>query len=218
MRKINLMSIGVLASTLWAGAVCAGPPMPPPVDAITKTLTFAMPACPIEATTVPRTTTEFTLPKKDPRGVAISVAGTVQVTDQTSATIFKISGDAEADRTGVIFSRTVEQLGHINGSVDFDLGCAATDPYGSNDCSWTWGESIEAAFQGALQEDITSGKLLVDLKIDNTIPFSFSCPVCGANCSITIPHQLDQGRLDEIWVLMIRLIRFPLALTKTAVP
>jgi hypothetical protein len=216
MRKINLMSIGVLASLLWAGAVCAEPPMPPPV--ITKTLTFSMPACPIEATTVPPTKTEFTLPEKNPRGVAISVAGTVQVIDQNAATILRVTGDAEADSTGVSFSRTVSAIGHLTGSVDFDHGCTATDPYGSNHCSWTWGETISAAFEGDLQEDITSGKLLVDLKVDNTIPFSFSCPVCGAKCAITIPQQLDHSSLDKVWVLMIRLIRFPLGLTKPPVP
>jgi len=73
MRKINLTFIGVLASLLWAGAVYAGPPMQPPGDKITKTLTFSMPACPIEATTVPPTTTEFRLPERNPRGVPVSL-------------------------------------------------------------------------------------------------------------------------------------------------
>jgi hypothetical protein len=69
-----------------------------------------------------------------------------------------------------------------------------------------------------LQEDITAGKLVVDVKIDDTVLFSFSCPVCGANCAITIPEQLDQSSLDGIWVLMIRLIQFPLALIKPPLP
>lgn len=160
----------------------------------------------------PPTTTEFRLPKKNQRGVAVSVAGTVQVADQSGGVILKISETAEADLTGVTFSRTVNTLTHATGQVTFDQGCTKTDPYGSNDCTWTWGDSISAKYQGALQEDITSGKLVVDLKIDSTIPFSFSCPVCGAKCTITIPEQLDKRSWDEIWQLMIRLIRLPLIL------
>jgi hypothetical protein len=112
----------------------------------------------------------------------------------------------------------VNTLTHATGSISFDRGCTAADQYGSNRCSWTWGETISAAFQGALQEDITAGKLVVDLKIDNSIPFSLSCPICGADCSITLPEQIDQGTWEQIWVLMIRLIRFPLGLLKPAVP
>jgi hypothetical protein len=206
MRKINLTLIGVLASLQWAGAVYARPPM----HLITKTLSFAMPACPIEATTVPPTKTEFRVTR--PRGPAVSVAGTVQVADQSGGVILKISADEEADRTGITFSRTVNTIQHITGSVDFDHGCTATDPYGSNRCTWIWGDSITADYQGALQEDITAGKLVVDLKINNTIPFAFSCPVCGATCTITIPKQIDQASWDEIWDLMFRLILFPNAL------
>jgi hypothetical protein len=203
-----VFSVAVLAVvfTLGAGPVHAR-------DKITKSLTFAMPACPIEATTVPPTKTEFTLPKKKRRDLAVSVAGTVQVTDQTSSTVLLIEGAAEADLTGVSFSRTVKTLQHATGSVAFDRGCTRTDPYGSNNCTWTWGDSITASYQGALQEDITAGKLIVDLKIDNTVPLQFSCPVCGADCTITIPEQLDRDSWDEIWHLMIRLIRFPRFLT-----
>lgn len=209
--RFAVFSVAVLAFvfTLGAAEVHAA-------DKITKSLTFAMPDCPIAATTVPPTITEFTLPEKNPVGAPVSVAGTVQVADQTGSVILKISGAAQADRTGLAFSRTVNTISHATGAVEFDRGCTRTDPYGSNDCTWIWDESISAAFQGSLQEDITAGKLVVDLKIDNTIPFSFSCPVCGADCTITIPEQIDEGRWDEVWHLMIWLIRFPLRLTNPA--
>jgi len=89
--------------------------------------------------------------------------------------------------SGVYFDRTINTIAHATGSAAFDKGCAATDPYGSNKCTWDWKEAITASYQGALQEDITSGKLVVDLKINNVIPFSFSCPICGANCTFEIP-------------------------------
>lgn len=88
---------------------------------------------------------------------------------------------------GVYFDRTINTIQHLTGSVSFDKGCTASDPYGSNKCTWNWKDAITVAYQGALQEDITSGKLVVDLKINNVIPFSFSCPLCGANCTFEIP-------------------------------
>ena len=219
MRKRGLTLLALCATLLCAGTIYGAPPE----DKITKTLTFVMPPCPIEATTVPTTTTDFTLPDMNPLGIiesgelsAVSVTGTVQVADQSGGVIFKISTDAEADLTGVVFARTVNTLAHITGSVTFDQGCTATDPFGSNNCAFRWGDSISAHFQGALQENITSGKLVVDLKIDNTIPFSFACPVCGAKCAITIPEQIDDGRWEQVLHLMIRLIQFPFAVLRDA--
>lgn len=175
-----------------------------------KKLTFAMPACPIKAFTVPPTKRKFTLPIRNPLGVPVSVQGTVQVTDQTSSTVLLLSVVANADLTRVAFARTVKEIAHATGQLTFDRGCTSSDPYGSNNCTWMWGDSITAGFQGALQEDLQAGKLIVDLKIDNTIPFSFNCRVCGDNCTITIPGQLDGG-WDKIWPVMNGLIRFSLA-------
>jgi hypothetical protein len=209
--RLAVFSVAVLALVFALGAGRAQAR-----DRITKSFTFAMPACPIEMTTAPPTKTEFKLPKKDHRGVPISIVGTLQVTDQTSSTVILLSGPisgaplVEVDPiNGVTFSRTVRTLQHATGAVTFDRGCTKTDPYGSNDCTWAWGESVTTAFQGALQENITAGKLIVDLKIDNTIPLQFSCPICGGDCTIDIPKQLDKGRWDEIWHLMIRLILLP---------
>jgi len=89
--------------------------------------------------------------------------------------------------SGVDFSRTVKSISHATGQVTFDKGCTSTDPYGSNNCHWDWNEAVTVAYQGALQEDITSGKLVVDMKVNNVIPFQFTCPICGANCTIEIP-------------------------------
>ena len=65
-----------------------------------------------------------------------------------------------------------------------------------------------------MQEAVTSGKLIVNLEVDNTTPLSFTCAVCGARCTIDIPDKIDRGRWDEIWYLLIQLIRFPIDLTK----
>ena len=207
MRKINPALLGALAFWAFVFTFGAGP-----VHGQGRTLTFAMPACPIKATTVPPTKVPFVLPRSNPLA-PFAITGTVQVTDQTSSTVILTQIVADTTLHGVDFARTVKTLQHATGQLTFDKGCTRTDPYGSNNCHWTWGESLTAAFQGALQEDIQAGRLIVDLKIDNTIPFQFSCPVCGASCTIPIPKQVDDGKFNEIWVLTFALIRFPLALT-----
>ncbi len=186
MRKINLTHIGVLAVLAFVFTLggCQVHDQ--------NQLTLTMPACPIKAATV-ATTTVFTLPPGNPLDAAVSVGGTVQITDQTSSTVILTQIAAGADPTSLSFARTVKQLAHATAQLTFDHGCTKTDPYGSNNCAWTWGDSITAASQGALQEDIQAGKLIVDLKINNTIPFQFSCPVCGGTCTVTIPDQLLTG-------------------------
>lgn len=67
-------------------------------------------------------------------------------------------------------------------------GCATNDAYGSNDCDFHWGKDIIGSINATLGQDITStAKLVVDMKVDSFIPFKFSCAMCGANCTITIP-------------------------------
>jgi hypothetical protein len=63
-----------------------------------------------------------------------------------------------------------------------------------------------------LQENVTAGKEIVDLKINGTIPFTFSCPVCGADCTLTIPEQIDDIKS------LIQLIQFPFALFDVVLP
>src|SRR5579863_2780003 len=91
------------------------------------------------------------------------------------------------------FSRTVNTIQHIVANLTFDQGCTTSDPYGSNGCTWTWAEPVAVTGAGALQEDVTRGKLVVNLQLTDTIhgttPFSFSCPICGANCTILNPFS-----------------------------
>jgi hypothetical protein len=91
------------------------------------------------------------------------------------------------------FSRTVNTIQHIVANLTFDQGCTISDPYGSNGCTWTWAEPVEATYAGALQEDVTSGKLVGNLQLTDTIhgttPFPFSCPICGADCTILNPFS-----------------------------
>ena len=211
MRKINLTLTGVLAVLTFVFTLGAGP-----IHAQVRT--FATPACPIKAHTVAPTKTEITLPDENPLGETFSIEGTVQVTDQTGATVSLNSYTVKADSTRFGYSRTVKSISHVTGSLTYDKGCTATDPYGSNNCSWTWGESITVANQGALQEDITSGKLVVDLKVNNITPVQFTCPVCGATCTIDIPaseqEQSQQGQnTRNMWDLMTQFTRLPLSLT-----
>src|SRR6185369_16424886 len=155
MRRTKLTIITALALLPGAFPVGADEGHDP------KTLTFAMPACPIQQTTVPPTKVAFVLPSRNPRGVTFTVSGTVQLTDQTGSTVILTQNDVEATRANFFFSRTVKTIQHATGSLAFDKGCTKTDPFGSNNCTWTWGQSITAAFQGALQEDIQTGKLIV---------------------------------------------------------
>jgi hypothetical protein len=210
MRKVKvtlLVMLAVFAAGVFTVAPVRGH------DNTPKTLTFAMPPCPIKQATVPPTKVAFMLPNTNPLGVPVTVTGSVQITDQTGSTVILTSNDVEAKLNNFFFTRTVKTLQHATGSLTFDKGCTKTDPYGSYNCTWTWGQPITAAFQGALQEDLQAGKLIVDLKIDGTIPVQFSCPVCGASCTINIPKQVDDGKGNELWVLLFGLIRLPLGLT-----
>ena len=81
-----------------------------------------------------------------------------------------------------------------------------------------WGDSITEGYQGALQEPITAGKIIADLKVNNTIPVQFSCRLCGGTCTIKLGQgQNQQGDQNQqggnIWDLLAQLSRFPLFLT-----
>ena len=201
---------GALVGNGTGGGICRCPrpdpdaaPSPhitPMATPTATTLTIAMPPCPIEATAVPSTKTEFTFPSTNPIGMEDTITGTVQFTDQTGSTVVLLEVSADATLSGFDWSRTVKTLQHATGQVTFDKGCTKTDPYGSNNCHWDWSQSVTAAYQGVLQEGVTTpGKLIVDLTVDDNIPFQFTCPVCGANCTFSIPPQVG----PEIWELMV---------------
>ena len=62
------------------------------------------------------------------------------------------------------------------------------DSYGSNDCKFDWGQNIEGSLTGELGHDLDEGSNFhVNLKVDTVIPWKFSCPVCGQNCTTTVP-------------------------------
>jgi hypothetical protein len=84
-------------------------------------------------------------------------------------------------------SRTVNKLNAASAHLTVDHGCSSSDAYGSNDCQWNWGDTLGLDYSVALTEDISSGKIAINAKLDSIIPFAASCPACGANCSITIP-------------------------------
>lgn len=175
-------------------------------EAQNKTLTLVMPPCPINSITVPPNKTAFPIPSADPLGATLNVAGTVQVTDQTSSTVTLTQVTFDITPTGIDSARTVKTLQHATGQVTFDKGCTKTDPYGSNNCHWDYGQMVQTAYQGALQENVTAGKIIANLKLNGSIPFQFTCPVCGADCAISVPAQIDQA---GTWALLFSLHPFP---------
>ena len=203
MRKINLTLTGVLAVLAFVFTLGAGP-----IHAQVRT--FTMPVCPIKAYTLAPTKIEIKLPDENPLGETFSVVGTVQVTDQTGSTVSLTQYVVGADDTRVTYARTVKTLQHETGSLTFDKGCRSTDPYGSNNCTWDWGQSVTEAYQGNLQEDITSGKFIVDLTVNNTTKVQFACPMCGGTCTIPGGILHEKGLWD---LLMTQIFQFSFFLT-----
>ena len=204
MGKINLTLTGVLAVFAFVFTLGAGP-----IHAQVRH--YMMPACPIKQTTVPPTKTVMQLPKENPNTEPFHLAGTMQITDQSGGVISKTAYDLQATSTQVLYNRTVNTIQHMTGSLAFDRGCAASDPYGSNKCTWTWGQSFTAAYQAALQEDITAGKFIVDLKVNDT-PVQANGPVCDYAFTIFPPRNSaiaqPPAQWYNIWDLMTRITRF----------
>eukprot|EP00615_Pteridomonas_danica_P009174 CAMPEP_0114341776 /NCGR_PEP_ID=MMETSP0101-20121206/9273_1 /TAXON_ID=38822 ORGANISM="Pteridomonas danica, Strain PT" /NCGR_SAMPLE_ID=MMETSP0101 /ASSEMBLY_ACC=CAM_ASM_000211 /LENGTH=177 /DNA_ID=CAMNT_0001475493 /DNA_START=71 /DNA_END=604 /DNA_ORIENTATION=- len=92
------------------------------------------------------------------------------------------------------FSREVLAIGP-DGTVDIELdtspptgACATEDAYGSNDCTFDWGQNVTGSFVGTIGDPIESGSTLsVNLKVDKVITWAFSCAACGAVCETTVP-------------------------------
>ena len=62
--------------------------------------------------------------------------------------------------------------------------CAATDTHSD----LQWGASYTGHVKASLAKDIEKGSTItVDAKVDGLIPLKFTCPACGANCTITVP-------------------------------
>jgi len=98
---------------------------------------------------------------------------------------FLLFGIATAN---VWFNRTIKASGAKgNLKISGTPGCAAHDDWGANDCTFNWGTSISGAVDTFLDTPISSGKLVVNMMVEKVLPFKFTCPVCGANCTFTIP-------------------------------
>jgi len=92
----------------------------------------------------------------------------------------------------ISLSRTInavssDYISTAKATIDGDA-CTASDDYGSNNCVLSWGSTYTAHLELEQNGDITQGSTFAaDFKLDRFIPFKFSCALCGANCSITVP-------------------------------
>jgi len=95
---------------------------------------------------------------------------------------------SEPEMSGVQFDRTVDSISKASALVTFDKGCTKSDTYGSNECTFNWGDTVSVNYDVSLEEDIDDGATIdIDAKVDNLLPFKASCKACGANCTLTIP-------------------------------
>jgi len=89
----------------------------------------------------------------------------------------------------IVFSRTVNSVSLGSGSVTIGgAACKSKDQYGSNECDLHWGSNYSISIDVALGTDIVAGhQITIDTHLDSIIPFKFSCPLCGSDCSVTVP-------------------------------
>jgi len=88
----------------------------------------------------------------------------------------------------IVFSRTINSVSIGTGNVTIDSDCAAKDEYGSNQCDLHWGKQYTVTLAADLSTDITAAhSFTVDVKLDKIIPFKFTCPICGSECTVTVP-------------------------------
>eukprot|EP00729_Bicosta_minor_P015320 gene15320-20835_t len=84
----------------------------------------------------------------------------------------------------------VDTISKATAKVVFDHGCTATDPYGSNTCTWNWGEKVGVTYNVSLGTSLTAAnKLVLSAKVDKIVPLEVNCPVCGDKCTIKIPGK-----------------------------
>mmetsp|Transcript_10722 Transcript_10722/g.15972 ORF Transcript_10722/g.15972 Transcript_10722/m.15972 type:complete len:168 (+) Transcript_10722:142-645(+) len=103
-----------------------------------------------------------------------------------TSTLFAVFGLAFAS---IEFSRNIDYIEKgSTATVTLDSGCSAKDQYGSNNCKLEWGSSYTVNVAAKLGETLYSNSTIaVSLTVDGFIPYDFNCPVCGSNCTITIP-------------------------------
>eukprot|EP01064_Diplonema_japonicum_P023094 TRINITY_DN33548_c1_g1_i1.p1 TRINITY_DN33548_c1_g1~~TRINITY_DN33548_c1_g1_i1.p1 ORF type:complete len:171 (+),score=36.13 TRINITY_DN33548_c1_g1_i1:53-565(+) len=94
-------------------------------------------------------------------------------------------------------SRTVESiLPGASGTVILSSGCTGMDMYGSNDCTLNWGSNYTGTAKVVLPVAIDTGSTVdMNVKLDGLIDFKVNCPLCGGNCTFTVPvvkKHIDQ--------------------------
>jgi len=88
----------------------------------------------------------------------------------------------------VTLKRTISNVNGVVPYVKITPGCTSADQYGSNDCTMNWGQTYTINETVALQKEVTgTSKLSVQATVAGIIPLAFECPMCGANCTVTIP-------------------------------
>lgn len=104
-----------------------------------------------------------------------------------------------ASGAGIEFERTFRSLDTNYFSIEqFELRgpnnkaiCDKHDAYGDTDCKMVWGEAVSVAINVTLHKAIPTNTMLsVKASVGAfgaSIPFDFSCPLCGANCVFTVP-------------------------------
>merc|ERR1711935_748427 len=98
-----------------------------------------------------------------------------------------LAGLAAAD---IQFSRKVTvDDSHVYGNITFDgNACSERDAYGSNDCTFNWGDEIKGQVVVRTTEPLDgSHQLTASLKIGRFISYHISCVVCGKDCTIKPP-------------------------------
>merc|ERR1712054_350908 len=122
---------------------------------------------------------------------ALAAAAAVALPSKDYASMFNAIHPgfwAEVDPNGgITVSRKINSATGITGSAVVDSGCSSKDDYGSNDCSFSWGQKLGLTLNTTLAADVASGTIAIDAKVDGFLPFKASCAVCGAPCTITIP-------------------------------
>merc|ERR1711907_23835 len=122
---------------------------------------------------------------------ALAAAAAVALPSKDYASMFNAIHPgfwAEVDPNGgITLSRTISSATGIEGTAMVDSGCSGKDDYGSNDCSWSWGQKLGLTLNTTIAKDVTSGTIALDAKVDGFLPFKASCALCGTPCTIPIP-------------------------------
>uniref|UniRef100_A0A6V2KN96 MD-2-related lipid-recognition domain-containing protein n=1 Tax=Ditylum brightwellii TaxID=49249 RepID=A0A6V2KN96_9STRA len=66
--------------------------------------------------------------------------------------------------------------------------CKQHSTYGDNDCLFPWDDTSDVTIKTALGFDMDDTyKIQGKVKVDYLLHLNFECPVCGENCTVTVP-------------------------------